>query len=47
MVAGVVLAAWQVMGLAMRGMKVAMVNFGHHCPGAMRDGLDGRRGSQG
>ncbi len=47
MVAGVVVAAWQVMGLAMRGMKVAMVNFGNYCPRAMLDGLDGWCGSQG
>jgi hypothetical protein len=47
MVAGVGVAAWQVMGMAMRGMKVAMVNFGNYCPGAMFDGLDGWCGSQG
>ena len=46
MIAGVVVAAWNVVGMAMRGMIGAVVNLGYHCPGAMLDGLNGGRGSQ-
>ena len=45
MVGRVVMAAGTVVRMAMVGMKGAVVSLGHHCPGAMLDGLGcrGRR----
>ena len=41
MIAGVMVSAWHVMGMAVRGMIGKVVCLGHHRPGAMLDGLDG------
>jgi hypothetical protein len=46
-VAGVVVAAWHVMGMAVLGMIGAVICLSHHCAGAMLDGLDGRRCGKG
>lgn len=40
MVTSVVMAAWHVMGMAVRGMIGAMVGLSGKCPGTMLDGLD-------
>jgi hypothetical protein len=40
MVARVVMAAGQVMAVAVFGMKGAVVRLGRHCPRTMLDGLD-------
>jgi hypothetical protein len=47
MVAGVVVAAWHLMRMAMRGMKGAMISFGHHCAWTMLDRLNRRRCGKG
>jgi len=43
MIARVVMAARHAMGMAVLGVKGAMVGLGHHCPGPMLDRLDGGR----
>ncbi len=47
MVACVVMATGQVIGLAVLGMKGAVVSLGGHGSGTMLDGLDRRRCGQG
>ena len=47
MIARIVVAAWHVMGMAVLGMIGAVIGLGHHCAGAMLDGLDGRRSGKG
>jgi hypothetical protein len=47
MVARVVMATGQVIGLAVLGMKGAVVSLGGHGSGTMLDGLDRRRCGQG
>jgi hypothetical protein len=46
-VARIVVTAWHVMGMAVLGMIGAVIGLGHHCAGAMLDGLDGRRSDKG
>lgn len=46
MIARIVVAAWHGMGMAVLGMKGAVIGLGHHFPWAMLDGLDGGRCGQ-
>ncbi len=46
MIARIVVAAGHGMGMVVLGMIGAVIGLGHHCPGAMLDGLNGGRCGQ-